>query len=270
MTASSARRVLLTGALLLAGSTTPSFGQTPYQAVTYPLHLVALSVVADTVLGLQILVEPGAGTKQARDKPMLVWLRFDPDSVLEWVNGAALALRAPARTDAEKGIQWSRTLASIVGKGGLALGRSRKQERLEREHWLAIGNSAIGWQAEMTGAEADSLLRLILALGSVARLDTTSAMPRDSSRVDTPATLDQQPPLKSISGVAGRVAVQFIVGVDGRVEPGSFSALVASDPRLVDLARAALGQATFHPAMSGGHPVRQLVQQVFRWNPWRG
>jgi hypothetical protein len=53
--------------------------------------------------------------------------------------------------------------------------------------------------------------------------------------------------------------------VDGHVERGSFVALIASDPRLVDLARAALDKSTYHPAMAGGRPVRQLVQQVIRW-----
>jgi hypothetical protein len=205
MFASDIRRALVTAALLFAGWTGPAIAQKPYQVVNYPLHLVDLSVIADTVTGLIIVVQPAVTTKQGRADAALVALRFDPDSVLEWVNGAALALRAPAGTAAVKGIQWSRTLRPLGGQGGLALGRSRKNQKLEREHWLGIGDTTHAWQAEISAIEADSLLHLLLALGSVSRIDTTSGAPRDSTRVETPVVVAHQQTPEAIPGLIGRV-----------------------------------------------------------------
>jgi len=257
------RRGLATGTLLLSGWAAAGAAQAPRQAVTYPLHMIDLSVAADTVAGLQVLVQPGAESKHSADGP-LVWVRFDPDSVLDWLNSAFAALRTAAPGTAPKGIQWSRTLLPIGGKGGLALGRSRKNQSLESERWLAIGDSALGWQAPISGAEADSLLRLFMALGSASRIDTSSDAPSDSARVDTPVTIDHRGYLGG-TGVTGRVIGQFVVGLDGRVEPGSFAVLFASDPGLVKLAWAALSEARYPPARRGGQPVRQLVRQRFSW-----
>lgn len=252
-----------TGALLLAAWVGPVVAQAPRQAVTYPLRMIDLSVVADTVAGLQVLVQPGSDVKHSGEGS-LVWLRFDPDSLLDWINSAFAALRTAAPGTAPKGIQWSRTLLPIGGKGGLALGRSRKNQSLESDRWLAIGDSALGWQAPISGTEADSLLRLFMALGTVSRIDTSSDAPSDSSRVDTPAAIDHRWYLGTTE-LSGRVMGQFVVGVDGRVEPGSFAVLFASDPGLVKLASAALSGATYHPAQRGGRPVRQLVRQGFYW-----
>lgn len=257
-------RTFLAVAALVASRHAPAAAQVPLQTVNYPLRLVDLTVVADTISGLQILVQPSTATGKAATEGSLVWLRFEPDSVLEWINSAFAALRTAAPTAAKQGIQWSRTLLPLGGKGGLALGRSRKNQSLEEKRWIAIGDSALGWQADISGIEADSLLRLFMALGSVSRVDTSSGAPADSARVDIPATVDHRGDL-GWNGVTGRVIGQFVVGPDGRAEPESFAALFASDPRLVKLAVAAMRESTFHPAQRGGHPVRQLMRQRFNW-----
>ncbi len=250
-------------ALLLAARVTSAPAQAPRQIVHYPLSMVDLSIVADTVSGLQILVQPGAGSKPGSNVA-LVWLRFDPDSLLEWVNSAFAALRSAAPTAAPKGIQWSRTLLPLGGQGGLALGRSRKNQVLEQKRWLAVGDSALGWQADISGAEADSLLQVFLTLGSASRLDTTSGAPSDSSRVDSRATPDH-PVAPRSNGLTGRVAAQYVVGVDGRVEPGSIAILFASDSRLAEPAKVAARETTYHPAQRDGRPVRQVVRSIFYW-----
>ena len=68
--------------------------------------------------------------------------------------------------------------------------------------------------------------------------------------------------LKSV-GVEGVVAMRFIVGVDGKVEPGSISVIDSPNRLFSDAVRASLLNSRYRPAEAGGHPVRQLVEQSF-------
>jgi len=130
------------------------------------LRLMDLSFAADTMSGVQVSMRPSARSKQSQAANVLVLLRFHPDTVLEWINHAALALRVPAPNAPADGIQWSRALPSRTGRGALAMGRERRKGKLQKGHWLAIADSATGWRAEMDATDADSLLKLLLLVGS--------------------------------------------------------------------------------------------------------
>ena len=68
--------------------------------------------------------------------------------------------------------------------------------------------------------------------------------------------------LKSV-GVEGVVSMRFIVGADGRVEPGSISVIDSPHKLFSDAVRTALLNTRYRPAEAGGHSVRQLVEQSF-------
>ncbi len=68
--------------------------------------------------------------------------------------------------------------------------------------------------------------------------------------------------LKS-TNVEGSVVMHFIVGADGRVEPGSISVVSSPNKLVSDAVRTALLSARYRPAQAGGHAVRQLVEQSF-------
>jgi protein TonB len=70
--------------------------------------------------------------------------------------------------------------------------------------------------------------------------------------------------LRSV-GVEGVVQVTFVVGTNGRVEPGSIK--VSSTPHRLfsEAVRSALLDMRFRPAEVGGRPVRQLVAQSFKF-----
>jgi protein TonB len=59
---------------------------------------------------------------------------------------------------------------------------------------------------------------------------------------------------------------QFIVGPDGRADVGSFKVLKSSHELFTSAVRAALPQMRFSPALVGGRPVRQMVQQPFTFS----
>ena len=68
--------------------------------------------------------------------------------------------------------------------------------------------------------------------------------------------------LKSV-GVEGVVAMRFIVGTDGRVEPGSISVVSSPHKLFSEAVRTALLNSKYRPAEAGGQAVRQLVEQSF-------
>jgi TonB family protein len=68
------------------------------------------------------------------------------------------------------------------------------------------------------------------------------------------------------AGVEGEVLAEFIVGPDGRVEPGSFKVLKASHDLFTQAVAMALPQMRFKPGTVGGRAVRQVVQQPFTFS----
>jgi protein TonB len=68
--------------------------------------------------------------------------------------------------------------------------------------------------------------------------------------------------LKSV-GVEGVVAMRFIVGADGKVEPGSINVIDSPHALFTAAVRQALLNARYRPAEAGGRSVRQLVEQTF-------
>ncbi|MGQ0537372.1 MAG: TonB family protein [Gemmatimonadaceae bacterium] len=75
----------------------------------------------------------------------------------------------------------------------------------------------------------------------------------------------QYPVLLQRAGVAGHVAVQFIVDTLGRVETGSVTVLGATHPDFVRAVAVRLATLRFTPARAGGALVRQLVEQRFEF-----
>lgn len=226
------------------------------------VELASLHVVADTVTGLSLIMQPRSSAR-GREREGPVWLRLHPDSALEWINSAVAAIRTPIPGDQSEGIQWSRTLRPLRDSGAVALGRSRKTGKLERTHWLAIADSVSGWRFELTGNQADSLLRLLLIGGSQSRIDTSEAAPFDEFRVDLPARIADQPAARRRQ--PGQAAVQYVVGADGRVEPESFRVLLASDPVLIAETQALVLASRFQAAERQGVRVRQVRRQVIQW-----
>jgi protein TonB len=68
--------------------------------------------------------------------------------------------------------------------------------------------------------------------------------------------------LKSV-GVEGTVSMRFIVGADGRVEPGSIDVISTPHKLFADAVRKSLLESRYRPAEAAGHAVRQVVEQTF-------
>jgi TonB family protein len=114
-----------------------------------------------------------------------------------------------------------------------------------------------------TGAKA------VLAFGPVPRLvpDTAfSVLEVDKmvERYESSAAPIYPPELIAI-GMEGLVQARYIVDTTGHVDTTTVRVMRSDDPRFSESVRNALGQARFHPAIRAGKPVRQLVEQQFRF-----
>ena len=88
--------------------------------------------------------------------------------------------------------------------------------------------------------------------------------------LDEPAEVISQPPPRYPSfleqaGIPGVVAVQFVIGPQGSVEPGSVEVISATDSAFVAPARESILGSSFRPARFHGQKVRQLARQTIRF-----
>jgi hypothetical protein len=66
-------------------------------------------------------------------------------------------------------------------------------------------------------------------------------------------------------GVEGLVQAIYVVDSMGRVDTTTIRVVHSDDPRFTASVRTALGEMLFRPAKRAGKPVRQLVEQKFRF-----
>lgn len=90
---------------------------------------------------------------------------------------------------------------------------------------------------------------------------TDDQVERAVEPISVPATV--YPESMRSAGTEGAVALRFIVGTNGRVEPGSFVVISSPGQAFVDAVKRALLAARYRPAEAGGVSVRQLVEQSF-------
>jgi len=252
--------------VLLPGGTV---AQAPVATAHLRLELADLRLAADPFAGLILILEPALDTRKRAAAPQLLWLRFHPDTALEWINSAAYAMNAAVPQGAPEGVQWSRTLSALNSKGAVTLGRDRRNGKLRKGRWLAVGDSASGVRVPISPEQADSVLQMVLRVGTLARIDTVAAPAFPADRVETPARLLHQPAPASKSGRA-RVLVQFVVDTSGRADPQTLVVFSASDSSRIPAALEVIRASRYQPARLGGQPVRQLMQRVILWEALRG
>jgi TonB family protein len=66
-------------------------------------------------------------------------------------------------------------------------------------------------------------------------------------------------------GTEGLVRATYVVDTVGRVDTTTIEVVQSDDPRFTASVRTALGEMRFRPAKRAGKPVRQLVEQKFRF-----
>jgi protein TonB len=90
------------------------------------------------------------------------------------------------------------------------------------------------------------------------QVEKPAEMLPDQPKPKYPAVLES-------SGIAGEVQAQFVVGQDGKADMDSFKALKSTNELFTQSVKNVLARMRFSPAMIGGKPVKQLVQQSFQF-----
>jgi hypothetical protein len=259
------RVVLIVVWCLLASG--PLVAQHPVLVRHYSLETMDIGVIADAVRGVSLVAAPSLRTRQGGQSTKITWLRFAPDSLLQWLDSADVYLRAPIQTNEPDGTRWTPELMVIDHSGGLTFGRRIHKHRLAKQRYVRLADSMYSWRFEVSGEQVDGLRHLLLEAASAARLTTANSTPTPGASCDNsdqPVVVEYQP-TPTASGAEGRVAMQYVVDTTGRADMGTFVALFATTPSLEDAARDLIAQSRFKPAMLQGRPVCRLVQQVAVW-----
>src|SRR3954452_640368 len=90
------------------------------------------------------------------------------------------------------------------------------------------------------------------------QVEKPAEMMQDSPKPKYPTVLES-------SGIAGEVQAQFVVRSDGKADMESFKVLKSTNELFTQAVKNVLPRMRFSPAMIGGKPVNQLVQQAFQF-----
>jgi protein TonB len=78
------------------------------------------------------------------------------------------------------------------------------------------------------------------------------------------------PPELQAARVGGRAVVQFVVAVDGTVDPSTIKTISSTDARFAEASAAAVRAFRFQPGLLNGKKVRALIQMPVTWQPDSG
>lgn len=90
------------------------------------------------------------------------------------------------------------------------------------------------------------------------QVEKPAEMLSDSPKPKYPSVLES-------SGIAGEVQAQFVVSSAGKADMDSFKVLKSTNELFTQAVKNVLPRMHFSPAMIGGKPVNQLVQQSFQF-----
>jgi protein TonB len=90
------------------------------------------------------------------------------------------------------------------------------------------------------------------------QVEKPAEMLQDSPKPKYPSVLES-------SGIAGEVQAQFVVTSSGKADMDSFKVLKSTNELFTQAVKNVLPRMKFSPAMIGGKPVNQLVQQSFQF-----
>jgi hypothetical protein len=257
------------------------FFSAPVEAQTAPPELrhvrwplLDIVILPDSSAGVWLLVAPNSGTKQWEAEIPVVSLAIDPVLALQWATLARGLTGADSNNPMPNAVdRLTPPLRAKRGPQFVVLAQNRRKTAPEEALVLVVSDARAHtqWKTFASPAQVDALLDALQGAAMESRLwfapgDLTGAASSEDS-ADTPVRVVAIPrpdyPLElSFKGRIGRVWMMYVVGADGRAEPGSFRPLLADDPLFTRAAIAALADGKYEPARLNGHPVPQRVFQV--------
>jgi hypothetical protein len=235
----------------------------------FPLPLMDIGIVADTLRGVQMAAAPSINSLQGNDKLKVIWLELRPDSLEEWLNVAAAYLETPPRPGEADGIRWAPALPARRSPGRITMGRSVRHNRFTNERYLALSDSQYAWRVPLSADTARQFLSLLLEASSLARLRDPSIdslqdpMKHCVGPLTKPRVISEPTPIWV--GRPGRVILSVVLDSTGAPEMATFVAPLATDSTFREEARRVVSGSRFTPGSCDGHTLEVPVQQVLGW-----
>jgi TonB family protein len=229
-------------------------------------------VLSPNVGGVYVWAE--SGENEARRRTFADDL--DPAEVREWVSSARsfLATELAARDTGT-----TRLSPVITGLDG---GKIYLARRREQKGW--VNDPILVFLPD--GEKARPILAKMESKSVLAVLDSLERLSRDASparslklhdstgaeiKTDANAYLRQgstppaYPEAERLENHTGMVLLQFVIGVDGRVDFPTIQVLHSTSPAFLESTLRAVTAFRFNPATFNGKPVRQLVVMPFNF-----
>lgn len=268
---------LVLGLGLLPSSTTAA-QQQPFASVHWPLLDVV--TVPDSCTGLRVIVAPSPATTAWKKGPQVVQFGLDPVEALQWATLARAFAHSDTATSSKPRtpLRYLPALRPSRGRRLLLLADYGTRAKPDRRYVLVVSDSAarVHYKTFASAAEVDRLADAIAVSAELGHRmlepadggTPTPTLTEDAPGIDSPVRPEHFPRLEYPPGLLsnrriGRVWMQYVVGTDGRPEPGSYQTLLTDDPKFTASVVRMLQAATFRPATAHGLPVRQRVFQVF-------
>ena len=115
------------------------------------------------------------------------------------------------------------------------------------------------------GVEGGLATGVVGGTGPVSTQDTYTDAQVDDPVVPISCPEPKYPPALKTVGVQGSVTLRYVVGTDGRAEPGSVRVMNSTNKAFEEPAVETISKCTYKPAKIKGTAVRQLVEQNVRF-----
>lgn len=148
-----------------------------------------------------------------------------------------------------------------AGDGGTSTATVERDDGARRAGArTAPANSGIDGPVPTLDAAAEAAAMNAMLATAYQLLEVDSAAIRDPS-----SAAPIYPPDLETRGVEGHVIIRFVVDSTGRVDVGTILTVEATHAAFDRAVRDALPLMRFRPAMVGDRPVRQLAEQLFKF-----
>jgi TonB family protein len=129
---------------------------------------------------------------------------------------------------------------------------------------LRRGGGGAGAATVGTGAQFEEKIFIPVPVREAPPVFSVSDVDQAAAR-DSASAAPQYPQSLLRQGVEGATVVQFVVDATGEVDLASFKEVDATHALFTLAVYAALPRMKYRPATIGGRPVRQLVEQEFKF-----
>jgi TonB family protein len=199
-------------------------------------------VAHGAVLLVALILSAGGRRLPADEREARVFFLLPPD-------------RMPSSSHQSDLIQWGRLGGDLSDGEDLLRGGEGRRISAD-DHGSRLWGRRSGARPELPFGPAERLVAD--SVFSVLEVD------RMVERYDGSAA-PAYPPELIAKGVQGMVQAIYVVDTTGRVDTTSIEVLASDHPQFTQSVREALDHMRFRPALRGGQPVRQRVQQKFRF-----